>query len=273
MSKESWRTLLPPHPAAELLPRMSEGELRELGEDILHNGMTAPIAIWCDGSKFRLLDGISRLDALEMVGVPVASLLSRAGKGWAWGMPNPAPANVGPHSQLVGRLAPPTLVSKKTDPYTFAISMNLVRRHLSSEQKRTLVSKLLALKPESSDRQIGKLAGVNNKTVAVVRKEKERREEIPHVDARVDSKGRKQPRRKVSAPAAPYVASVNEWRQRLRPMRGGNLTEVARQILAELAHYRKGCFRYEDDCQILANAIVAWEQLGEQASARVSAMN
>jgi len=34
----SWRDHLKVHPAAELFPRMTEAELRELGEDIKRNG-------------------------------------------------------------------------------------------------------------------------------------------------------------------------------------------------------------------------------------------
>ena len=44
-SSASWREILPIHPAAQLLPRMTEQELRELGEDIKSRGLLQPIFI------------------------------------------------------------------------------------------------------------------------------------------------------------------------------------------------------------------------------------
>ena len=44
-AKKSWRNVLPIHPAAELFPRMSNDDLRAIGEDIKANGLTSPIAI------------------------------------------------------------------------------------------------------------------------------------------------------------------------------------------------------------------------------------
>ena len=61
-----WRCVLRIHEAAELLPRMSETELEELGEDIKRHGIHQPIVIFTDQDGIeRLLDGISRLDAME----------------------------------------------------------------------------------------------------------------------------------------------------------------------------------------------------------------
>jgi hypothetical protein len=60
-------------------------------------------------------------------------------------------------------------------------------------RKRELVAKLLRATPEASDRKIAKQVKIDNKTVANVRSECEGREEIPHVEKRIDSRGRKQP--------------------------------------------------------------------------------
>src|SRR5262245_56294019 len=64
----TWRDILPIHPAAELFPLMSPDELRELGEDIVKNGLTSPIVLWQGDRKSPvcLLDGRNRLDALEL---------------------------------------------------------------------------------------------------------------------------------------------------------------------------------------------------------------
>jgi len=49
------------------------------------------------------------------------------------------------------------------------LSTNGPRRNLSREQKRELVVTLLKRKPNESDREIGRMACVDNKTVASIR--------------------------------------------------------------------------------------------------------
>jgi hypothetical protein len=80
----------------------------------------------------------------------------------------------------------------RVDPVTFVISKNTHRRHLTPEDKRDLIAKLVTAAPEKSNRQIAEMAKVDHKTVASVRAKKEARGEIPHVEARTDKKGRKQ---------------------------------------------------------------------------------
>jgi hypothetical protein len=82
------------------------------------------------------------------------------------------------------------------DAAAFVVSANVRRRHLSGEQKRDLITKLLQANPERSDRATAKIADVDGKTIASVRADLEGRAEIPHVDTRVDSKGRQQPVKK-----------------------------------------------------------------------------
>jgi hypothetical protein len=91
---------------------------------------------------------------------------------------------------------------KCDDPYGFATSMNVHRRHLSTEQKRDLITKLLKANPGRSDREIGRTVKADGKTVATVRQDLEARAEIPHVETRKDSKGRAQPARKPKAEPA-----------------------------------------------------------------------
>jgi hypothetical protein len=74
----------------------------------------------------------------------------------------------------------------------YVISKNIRRRHLTSEQRRELIEKLLRADPTKSDRQIARTVKADNKTVGAVRKRAEAREEIPHVSKRTDSKGRSQ---------------------------------------------------------------------------------
>jgi hypothetical protein len=96
---KSWRDLIKAHPAAELFPRPSDEELRALGEDIKQHGLTSPITIFAEllqpgdlssGFKYSLLDGISRLDAMEKASVPFRLV---HGKDWDWRLELPDTAN------------------------------------------------------------------------------------------------------------------------------------------------------------------------------------
>jgi hypothetical protein len=164
MAGKSWRDVIKIHPAAELFPPLNDTERADLTASIKQRGILQPIVFWQPdkNGERQLLDGIHRLDAAERVGqLDLNNFLWRL--------------------QIGG------------DPYEIAITLNLHRRHLTREQQNELIDKLLAARPEMSDRQIGKAAGKDNKTVAKRRKTKEAREEIPHVERRIDTKGRKQP--------------------------------------------------------------------------------
>jgi hypothetical protein len=205
---QSWRDTLTIHPAALLLPRMSCDELRTLGKDIRKNGLRSSIALWQSdkGASALLLDGISRLDAVEVeLGRPVRVVL-RTYRSRTWrSLETDEDGESVPVTNLIGEAGNTTaeqqtfiLLGRDVDPWAYVTSANLHRRHLTAEQKRDLIAKLIKATPEKSDRQIAKTVKADHKTVASVRAEKEGRGEIPHVETRTDSKGRKQPTRKTT---------------------------------------------------------------------------
>jgi hypothetical protein len=172
-----WRAHLPVHPAAELFPLMPEAELQELSEDIKKNGLSAPIVLWIDGNNASLIDGRNRLDALALLGLLVFD-----------------------ESDKLAHLAfkkrqndcqPITFAHEGVEPYALALSLNVHRRHLTAEQKRELVSKVLKAKPDASNRQIARQVKADDKTVASVRRELESNAEIPHKTDRVEASGHK----------------------------------------------------------------------------------
>jgi hypothetical protein len=197
--QQGWRDVLPVHPAAEMFPLMSEAELRELGEDIKANGLKHPIALWTDGARdqlwrrTKLLDGRNRLDALEAVGV---CLISDEGCFDIGKVPSGA-------VDLLFTSGDESTRRIATDPYAYVVSTNLHRRHLTAEQRRDLIAKLLKATPEKSNRQIAETVKVDHKTVASVRAEKEATGEIPQLNRTVgkDGKARRQPARKPPSPA------------------------------------------------------------------------
>jgi hypothetical protein len=189
-----WRDVLPIHPAALLFPRMTPDELKALTEDIKRNGQRQPIAIIekprrrPDGTLHvkdppvqEVLDGISRLDAMEAAGIGV----------------------IGKDGQLDDHIMRMVVDTDEVDPVAFVISANIHRRHLTAEQRQHLLITLIARAPEKSDRQLGKEIGVDHKTVASARTRGEDVGSIPHVTTRTDTKGRKQPAKKSKRPKAP----------------------------------------------------------------------
>jgi hypothetical protein len=185
---KSWHDALPIHPAAELFPMMSEEELRVLGEDIKKNGLREDVAI-LDGT---LLDGRNRLDAMELVGIKLVT-----GNGQIeW-------AKVAFHN-----------VNKGVDPFAFVISKNIHRRHLTVEQKRDLIAKVVKATPGKSDRQIAEQTKTSPTTVGKVRKEMEAKGRVSKGDTREDKGGRKQKAHKtktknVSSPPRTIISQID----------------------------------------------------------------
>jgi hypothetical protein len=199
MSVFAWRDHLAVHPAADLFPLMSERELRDLGEDIKKNGLQSSIIFY----RGELLDGRNRLAAMALVGIKFE--IERKNRGNPFNFDQvKIRAPKFPHVEhpAVPYLPVRELVScldsldDPEDPYAYALSANIHRRHLTAEQKRDLIGKLLKAQPESSDRAIAKTVTADHKTVAAVRSEMEGRGDIPHVEKRTDSAGRKQPAKK-----------------------------------------------------------------------------
>jgi hypothetical protein len=175
---------------------MSPDGLKALGEDIKAHGLKTDIVLWSatdkDDAPVYLLDGRNRLDAMAAVG-----LLRLRKDDDNYGCLAEQPSCKGYIRVVEG-----------ADPYALVFSLNIHRRHLTAEQKRELIAKLLEADPNKSDRQIGRIIKADNKTVASVRAEKEAREELPHVETRTDSKGRKQPAKKSKKPTKPVRSAA-----------------------------------------------------------------
>ena len=175
---KSWRDVLPIHPAADLFPLMAPDELKALGEDIVKNGLTSAIVLWRATPKGRLqlLDGRNQLDAIEIA----------TGK----------PAFGAGINFFACDLF--TVMRKSVDPVAYVISANIHRRHLTAEQKRDLIAKLLKATPEKS---IGRSPRQPRPiTRPSHRSERSKRHvgKFPTSRPATDSKGRQQPARKPS---------------------------------------------------------------------------
>jgi hypothetical protein len=151
-----------------------------LGEDIKKHGLISSITLVRVGGDFQLLDGRDRLDAMELVGVLDWEKYPTAG------------------GAAIQALA------KGDDPYDHVVAANLHRRHLTGEQKRELIAKVLKAKPEASNRKIAKQTKADHKTVAAVRGDLESTGEIPQLEKTTgaDGKQRKSRAKKVPEPMA-----------------------------------------------------------------------
>jgi len=207
---KSWRDVIKVHPAADLFPMMMPDELKALGEDIKRNGMTAPIVWWTEREadiektpppKYQLLDGRNRLDAMEMVGLTLIDASSKPPVFYDWVWEDCRFGEGGPQKNaMTGETS-----IEKTDPFEYVLSANLHRRHLTAEQKREIVAKVLKAQPEKSNRTIAQQTNVDHKTVGLVRDKLEGRGEIPHVSTVEDTKGRQQPTKKARRSADDFI--------------------------------------------------------------------
>jgi len=147
----------PFHPAANLFPMIEGKELDILAADIKKNGLLEPIVVY----EGKILDGRCRSLACEK-----AKRLAR------------------------------TKPFEGKDPIAYVISMNLHRRHLTSKQKRAIITKLLKEDPSKSDLQIAKAVKASPHTVSKARARMEEAGDVCTVQTRTDTKGRKQPAKK-----------------------------------------------------------------------------
>ena len=166
---------MPAHPVAGLFPLMPDDELRDLADDIKKDGLHEPILVY----KGMVVDGRNRLKACQLAGRE----------------PKFEPAHIGWKHDEEKAL------------FDLVLSYNLHRRHLTPQQRRDVIGKVLKQDPGRSNRRVAEQTKTDHKTVASVRTELEGRGEIPHVEAREDSRGRAQPSRKPRLVAAKRRAS------------------------------------------------------------------
>jgi len=145
------------HPLADIFQPMGKEELQELVNDIRAHGLLQPIVLY----QGMIIDGRNRYRACLIAGHTFVDANFKQ-----------LPSNA--------------------DPRAYVISANVLRRHLTADQKRDLLASLIKADPTKSDRQIAGTVKADHKTVGAVRQDLEGRGEIPHTETRTDSKGRQQ---------------------------------------------------------------------------------
>lgn len=165
---------------------MAAEDRATLRESIKRDGIREPLRGYFDESgDFLILSGLNRLEIAR-------ELNERARKDG-----KPEPFAVVPVQSV-----------ETDDRQAFAIDENLARRQLSLDAKRLLAAWVLEQRPDLSNNQVAKRAGIDDKTAGKIRQVLEGRSEIPNADKlrellkgrseipkvkqRTDSKGRKQ---------------------------------------------------------------------------------
>jgi hypothetical protein len=160
LKSQQWRDVIDVHPAAKLFPLLSAEDLRKLGEDIKRHGLRSPIVLWAPGDQIEhgdyvLLDGQNRLDAMELMDLKTCE----NGK---------LTFTLADHSHVTGNRAEVVLhlhefmVDIKgqrqvaVDPYYYAISANLSRRHLTKEQQAELIISAEKMRAENDLLKLGR---------------------------------------------------------------------------------------------------------------------
>jgi hypothetical protein len=162
---------MPFHPLANDFPIIEGKQFEDLVADIKANGLHEPIVFYED----KILDGRNRYLACAIAGID-----------------------------------PETVDYIGDDPVGYVISANIHRRHLTAEQKRDLIAKLLKAKPERSDRQIAKQTKTSPTTVGTSRKKVEATGDVSKLDTRTDTRGRQQPSTKPKKSAKPTAPGEND---------------------------------------------------------------
>lgn len=148
----------PDHPAASLMPNMTEEEFQALKADIKQHGLREPILIF----NGHVVDGRHRLRACRDLGIK-------------------------PQVK--------ELTCRKQDLASLVRSLNFHRRHLTREQKQAIIRQQLKETPNKSDRQIAKELGVSNQTVSIARNKMVAEGQLceSHSSVGADGKARKRP--------------------------------------------------------------------------------
>lgn len=109
----TWRDKFKVHPAADVFPMMSDGELVKLGEDIKAHGLESKITFFVESSACDdpvLADGRNRLEAMEVAGVELEDR----------------------HTDYIAGVS-------AEDQVAYIISKNIHRRHLTKQQQADLI--------------------------------------------------------------------------------------------------------------------------------------
>jgi hypothetical protein len=143
------------------LPPLPPENYAALKANIAVNGVLVPILVDSDGPVRKIIDGNYRKTISQELEYDCPEIVQRG--------------------------------LTEEEKRTLARALNIARRQLTTPEKRQIISDQLAETPERSNRWIGRMLGVDGKTVGSVRAELESGAEIPHLDETVGQDGKRYP--------------------------------------------------------------------------------
>lgn len=162
---------LKPHPERELVPPPSDAEYQGLKSDIRAQGILVPITC----SEEVILDGHTRWEIAKELGldeVPVTRLAARS----------------------------------EEEQLDILLGINVRRRQMNNDQKRTLAANVIKKWPEKSDRALASMTGLSHPFIGTVRADLELQGEVETTSTREGQDGVEQPatkpKKKAGKPAA-----------------------------------------------------------------------
>jgi hypothetical protein len=233
-----WREVWAVHWAAEKMPAAAPGERAALAIDIERHGLQVPIEFcvaddWNPetdgGAGLQVLDGRTRFDALHQLGYRFAHPLGQGP------LARDADGRVRRLKCLYLR------ESELAYPFEHVVSLNIMRRHLSSAQKRDVIAELLKDAPERSNREVARITGVDDKTVGTVRRHLEIIGELLRQDETVGRDGRI----RTSTPRRTPNTTVKVERTNLARLEGARTAQDSGDL-----------FRWSDGPQKIARVLV-----------------
>lgn len=184
----------------QLLPRLSDDDYAALEASIVAHGVLVPVEYDEDGN---ILDGHHRVEICESLGLVDWPRFVRKGLS-------------------------------ETEKRTLARELNVSRRHLSSAQKRDLIADQLRDTPSISSRAIAAMLGVDDKTVASVRRRLIDAAEIPHHEEIEGRDGVRQPARKPIKTA--FLPDTDNRRELMKVAKGLRAEDQKTRHAVRLAH-------------------------------------
>lgn len=160
----------------QIMPDLSAEEFAELKTDIAARGVLVPVEYDENGV---ILDGHHRIKACHELGITTWPRLIRTGL---------------------------TEEQKRSH----ARALNLARRHLSQEQRRSLIQAELKDRPQVSDRTIARELGVSQPTVSATRKEMVAEGELINFISSLGADGKERPRQVERKPRTVYIPETEE---------------------------------------------------------------
>ncbi len=187
----------------QLLPELTAEEFAALRDDIAERGVMVPVEVDDEG---RVLDGHHRARACEELGFDYPVVV-RSGL-------------------------------TETEKRRHARRANLLRRHLSRQQRRQVIADVIADEPELTNRAVARLVGCSHNTVQQVRDHGRGGGQVDHQDL-VEHDGEQPVSAALAAGRWPGLGALDDYIAGGISMDSANL--VVRSLTDLLKQCREGC--------------------------------